>query len=392
MKSKKVHKKWLQELFRPWMCLSLILLGALMTLGIEHVWTLKPWHSISTPDNKTTIGWIGPLSGPVSFLGEENIRSMQMAVDDYNASCTLADKRVNLVYQDDRYQSSKSVDMYDAMVSQYHPQIIFLNTYSAMFPIAKKVATDNVVLINPIDNDRFLNALDKNIFLIAKKSEELGTILANELIALKKSNILIHYNSQDEFMSSVAFGIKAKLQKSGVDVIVQDYPFMDEKQALLKIDFAQKIHPDAYIFLGYAETGYLMKEYRSAGIKEPFYAINTLAEETSGGAMEGSRILQFTQKDSFNSLAVDFLQRYRKKYDTDVKNPWVAFQAYDAMQMVLSTLQKNSSVALSTDDIRQHLLQLNNFEGLSGNISINSNGSSSGILWSMYTFLEGKLK
>lgn len=375
-----------------WLMLAVATLSVVVVL--QYAGIIPPYQkgrAGMASAGKLTVGWIGPLTGPVDFLGKENIKAIQMAVDGHNASRQHSEPEIELVAQDDRYDPAISIQLYDDMVARYHPAVIFVNTYSAMFPIAKRALRDQVIIINPLDNDKHLSILSPNVFLIAKQSEELGETMAGDILGRSFKKVKITYYSGDDFMPSVAFSLNEALQKAGIEVIMHNYKTLEEATVNEHADLIKKVRPDANVFLGYSETGLLMRRYRDEGISAVFYAINTTAKDTSRGALEGARILQFSADGGSRALVESFLDQYKKTYQADIIQPWTVLQAHDAAGILINAVKKAANQNISMSSLRQQLLQTQNFSGLSGVISIGENGASHGIVWSMYDFRNGKL-
>ena len=374
--------------------LLLGLLGGLVAPSVRTIFEKQTVPFVSTDKNEGAtlkIGWIGPLSGPVSFLGQENLNVIRLMIDEHNNARNGNQAEIEFFAEDDGYNAIISLEKYNEIVNKRGVDAVFVSTYSALFPIAQQASSDGVIIIDPIDNDRYLSMLSRNVFLIAKRSEELGEALADDLKLHNHKNVVIYFYSADDFMPSVAFGLQEKLKKQNTITLVRPYISIDSEELNAELSLAQKIAPDAFVFLGYPETGLLMKEIRGKGLKGMFYAINTTAATTSEGALEGSRLLQFTQADASNPSTQDFLIRYQEKYPGEIAHPWTVFQAHDAVSILLKIIKETDSSRISVDSLRKSLLQTRDFAGLSGTININEQGSSEGIYWHMYNFENGKL-
>ncbi|MDO8529921.1 MAG: ABC transporter substrate-binding protein [bacterium] len=351
----------------------LVVIGILLALNLSLIIQREPLLQEGQKPKPIIIGWIGPLSGSVSFLGTQNVKSVSKAVDEYNVSRSATQPEISLVTSDDSYKAETAVALYEQMVATYQPKAIFVNTYSAMFPIAQRASKDNVIIIDPLDNDRHVSILSPNIFLIAKRTEDLGKAIAADILAHGYKTVKITYYAGDDFMPSVAFSLNKTLGSSGVAVVMHNYTVLGEEEIAAHVDFATKIRPDVNVFLGYSETGVLMKKYRDASLHSAFYAINTAMVQTSRGALEGTRILQLTGADG--NLVQD----------------WTAAQAYDAASILMGAIKNLGGQTISPENLKAQLLNVKNFKGLSGNISINPDGSSTGITWGTYIFKKGAL-
>lgn len=353
----------------------------------EDIYNLKG----SRPSEKVTIGWIGPLSGPASLLGLDNVKAVQLAVEEYNAAKTSNEPEIKLLIENDQYQSERSLRAFRKLVAVDNADVVILNTYSALFLVEDQVLRDQVIVVNPIDNDAKLAELNENIFTIAKETEQLGAIIADSMTDQGYKKAFILYFDGDKFMPTLANDVKNNFENSGGRVVMQRYTTLTSSFSS-PIFTGKAYDADAHVFLGYQELGPAMKHTRDAGITAQFYAVNPGMAETSGGAIEGTRLAYFTDIDGNVEETKSFLARYQAKYKELPAAEWTAMQAYDSTRIVIDAIGKaRGEQGQFVDNIRKHMLATNLFTGVSGNISIEPDGTSRGIYWSLYTFTEGKV-
>jgi ABC-type branched-subunit amino acid transport system substrate-binding protein len=370
----------------------IITLIALIGLVLAYRYLTMQQAATSVAPKTISIGWIGPLSGPAKLLGTENLNSLKLAIDEYLQKKTATAPAIQLFVADDQYKSELTAQEYSKMVKEHPLDILFVTTYSGLKNIASQATRDNVILIDSIDNDAVLASLSKNVFLIGKETEELAGIEASVLIEQNKKNVLILYNNSDEFMANLAQTLHQVLQVSKIKNELLGY-----KQE--NIDFKQilgnsKSHNyDAYVFFGYTEIGFAMKQARDLGIDSNFYSINVITDpvlqQNSQGATEGVYLAHFTAEDGNKTKALEFLKRYENKYHSKPTTEWTALQTYDAANIVLDVIQSLDPEHLNAEGIRNSLLKVNNFEGVSGKISIKPNGASRGIYPGLYILKNG---
>lgn len=337
---------------------------------------------------KITMGWVGPLTGQVALLGKDSVKAVQLAVYEYNNGRATHEPEINLVIEDDRYDSSKSVTAFRKLVTIDKADIVLLSTYSAMFLVADEALEHNVIVVNPVDNDAKLAKLNENMFMIAKETEQLGAIIADDLLEQGNRKAFILYFAGDEFMPTLANVVKDDFEKGGGTVTMQRYTKSTSKFNS-PIFTGRNYHSDAYVLLGYTEIGTAMKQVRDAGITAQFYTANSAMAKQSDGAIEGTRFTGFTNLDGNTNEANLFLDHYRARYDDYPVIPWTALQSYDATRITIDAIRKASNDdGEFVDNLRQHMLSTHEFRGTSGNITIKPDGTSSGIYWNLYTFEE----
>src|SRR3989344_120928 len=182
-----------------------VLLIAVLIIFVGYLLTKSTQNSSS---DTIKIGWIGPLSGNVKFLGIDNLNAVKMAVEEYNINKNPNEPQVELIFEDDQYDEIKTLYIYNKMVSS-SVKIIFISTYDGTLLLEKKADKDEVILVNPINNDQQLTNLNNNnTFLIAKRTEQLEEILSKHILANNKKKALVIYYSEDSLMLTIGEAFK----------------------------------------------------------------------------------------------------------------------------------------------------------------------------------------
>ena len=354
--------------------------------------------NIPTKSNITKtihVAWIGPLSGAATILGVDNLKAIQLALSEYNKRKKNTDPTIILQAYDDAYNAKKTNIIFNQLVSKNNDiSAVFISDYSFYTQLKKNIKADKLIIIDPIDNDPYLSNINKNIFLIAKRTDEIAAILVEAIVSSNARNVAIFYFNDDNFMPNVAKIISQILVAYGLNFELFPYSgkiinFSD----MLKT--AKEKKTDAYIFLGYDEIGFAMKQARNLGISSQIYALNTAlskdVQKNAGEIVNGTIITYFTAQDGNVLFATDFLKKFKKKYGAYPNAEWVAMQAYDAANILIDAIVATSAEPTndSVESIRNYMLHLSKYKGVSGDITIAPNGSSQGIYPGIYTIIQG---
>ncbi len=341
------------------------------------------------------VAWIGPLNGPANLLGVENLKAMELAVKIYNKSGQTP--KVLIKKYDDNYDFLKSESIYESLKKKKKlPDMLFLSTYESMFHLSDRLFEDDILTINPIDNDIKLERLNENIILIAKRTEGLARILSAEIKKDKKEKTAILYFDSDSFMPTVANELWRLLKHTNNSPDLYSYG-KDIN------DFSQIISPanlekyDSLIILAYSESYNILKYIKKTNSKLSLYSLNTIFgiinKPKFKKLTEGMKITHFTKKDGNEKLADNFLDLYQNEYNTHPNVHWVSFQAYDSMQIFLKSLaetyQHESSYPNWKAGIKSIIYKGSVHKCVSGNIRIGRNGNSSGINMGAYVIRNG---
>lgn len=366
---------------------SLFFNGILLVLFVTGLWSCE-----SNKIDEINIGYIGPLSVRATDLGVGPSRAMELAVEQYNENRNEDEPKVNLFIEDDMWDKNNAIPAYDKLRKEHNISILYISNSDGTEALQDKILKDKVVLINPLNNGKALSLLNENTFLIAKSTEDANGLVAIRIIELgHKKVVLFHY--PNKFMTRGANEVERLLKGSKVEIkVIPTEKGRVEFTEELKLLNQEKY--DAYVFFGYKEFGFAMKQARDLGITAPFFGSTVLLDpefyENSEGAIVGTEFPYFTPTDGNYILANEFLTDYENKFTERPSSIWPPMQAYDAMNLVLSqvrTVNESKEKHESFDDwLKTALHRVNYYQGVCGNIAIKENGASKGIYFSIYNY------
>lgn len=340
--------------------------------------------------DEVNIGFIAPLTTRAIDLGIAPSKAMKLAIEEYNSTKTASQPKINLFIEDDRWEKDAALPAYEKLRREHNIDIVFISNTDGTIAIQDKILEDGVIAINPLNNDKLLASLNKNTFKIAKSTEEAHRSLGIRMIELGLKKVLIlHY--PNDFMTIAGNSVKEILTEHDVEnTLIQVQKNQTDYTEIL--ENAQKENIDAYVFLGYKDFGYAMKQARDLGIEEPFFGSTTLLDPNfflnSDGAIVGTECTFFTPLDGNYILGNEFLKAYRNRFGEKPFSIWPPMQAYDAINLVINEVKiinedKKPEEALG-DWLRNRLFNIRYYQGVCGNISITEDGSSRGIYFSLY--------
>lgn len=338
------------------------------------------------------IGFIGPLSVRATDLGIDPSNAMLLAVEEYNSNRSSTEPKVNLFIEDDKWDKENAIPAYDKLVEEYDISILFVSNTDGTIKLQDKILEDGVILVNPINNDALLSTLNQNTFKVAKATEETNGLVASRIIELgyKKVAVLQYPN---DYMTLAANEVDRILKEAKVEIklIPTEANKTNFEDILIPLKDAGY---DAYVFFGYNEFGYAMKQAREIGITAPFFGSTVLLEpeyyNNSEGAIVGTEFPFFTVEDGNYTLGKEFLSDFEARFNKKPESIWPAMQAYDAMSLVLMEI-KNINTSKEKDIpfdhwLREALFNINYYQGVCGNIAIKKDGASKGIYFSLYKY------
>lgn len=355
--------------------------------------------SCKQKETKINIGYIGPLTTRATNLGIAPAKAIEIAVEQYNRTKHRSEPKINLFVEDDQWDRDKGVAAYEKLRKEHQIKVLFISNTDGTIAISEKAKQDKVIVVNPCNNDATLNDLNENIFRIAKSTEEVHSMIAHRIIDLDlKKVIIMHY--PNNFMTLGAFTCKSELIKNNITTKVVSFK-KDKTNFVEELKQYKKEGYDAYVFFGYQEYGYAMKQARELDITAKFFGSTVLLIDdyykNSNGNIIGTEFLTFTPDNGNYVLAQEFLNDYEEKFKEKPLSVWPAMQAYDAANIVFKQLKNYNTTYNKKEDfdswLSSLLLNTHYYEGVCGNISINKNGATTGIYFSIYEYKsKGKFK
>lgn len=321
------------------------------------------------------IGVVSFLTGSGSAYGEAITNGLKMAQEEINEA-NKGKLKVELVIEDSAGKKDQSISAVNKLINNDNVVGIIGPTLSGEMFAAGPVANQNGVPImgtsttaegiTDLGEYVFRNALPESIAI----PEAIKT--AVEKHSVKK--VALMYSSNNDFAVSGYKTMDQAAKDMGLE-IVDTQTFADgdtDYSAQLTAIAAKK--PDAILVSAlYKEAGLVLAKAREMGIDVPFVGGNGFNSpqlvKQAGAAADKSYVA--TPWYPAGSEKVDaFVKKYTEKYG---KGPdQFAAQAYDALY-IMSAALLNAGVADDRDALKDALVGLEDFEGVTGKFQFNEN-------------------
>lgn len=338
------------------------------------------------------IGWTGPLTGNSAVLGVDSLPAVQIAVDEVNTKGGIQGRKVELLAEDDQYDTAKAVSAYSKLAAQGVVAII-TSTYGAVFATAQRAVHDDIVIIDPLDCNNDIAALPENTFCLATESESVGRAIFQDISNKKLQAVLVIYDEKNPFMVLVQEVLSGALDPE----VKPRFVGIDQDRADFKTVLASAKAKElaAIVFLGHDPMGQAMREARALGIKAQFYTVGTITspgfQKLAGEAAKGALVAYWQAPPS--AALERFLERFKAKTGRQPALELASIPSYDAAAVLLAAMQKSPLVngRLPVGALKRHLYAMTDYQGLSGTITVDSDGAVRTIQETIYRFEAGRL-
>ncbi len=330
-----------------------------------------------TSDDVVRVGFIGPLTGDSAIIGEEDLRGVQLAVDELNAQ----GMQIELLVQDDQMDDKQTIAQYQQLTQVQGVDYVMTVTYGGFLALAERSEQDGVILLDSLDTSEELAGLSDSAFAIGLYDESIAYALADYLDEEGVEEVAVIMNIEDPFMLLLK---DAFSERYDGEVQFEEFTFAtkDFRTSLTKVSSY-----DHVVLLGWEETGLIVKQIHEMGLEPTILGIDTFASEgfrTYAGEYEGL-IFSFWEGDS--EKYVKMLEAYEKKYGKEPENVLFVAAGYDAMSVLGETLKQCEDVECTKDGLKS----LQGFEGVSGTISMDEDQISRSWKETIYTYKDGEI-
>jgi len=323
------------------------------------------------PPNSSNVTAILPLSGPTAFIGEYCRNGIELATEDLKRKgCDI-----RLTVYDSKNDPKEGVAVFAKSLSE-HPSAVIVAMSSVALAISPQAEREKIPLVaTTVSADGVAKGKDWTfrLFINADIDARLMAEFACKNMTYRRLGII---RVNDEMGVSFANVFKKVSEANGATIIYEESfrkSQTDFKSLVAKIK-ASKV--DAIYLVGYdMNLGILAREIRIVGIHTQFLATATISQQpvvkAAGNAIEGTFFTSvlFDPKKPRSNKTKSFIDAYRDKYNS-MPTYFSAF-AYDSAILVGEAIQKEGA---SPEDVRRGLLNIRHYEGVTGKISIESNG------------------
>lgn len=334
------------------------------------------------------IGVLMPLSGKGGAYGSRQETAMKQALDEI-VKTGINGNPVQLVVYDTRGENTEAINLTRKLVHADRVLAIlgpfFSSECEVAFPIAVQGATPIMTATSAKPGIAAQNR--PWAFRLALTSDKLNGPLIDRWQSYHKGTIkkvVILTDQKDAFTKIDGTQVLPGLLKAKGIAVLDNIGFqtgdIDYSAQVTKVKL---LNPDGIIVAGlYNEGGNVLREIRKQGLQQPIAAGLGMADpqmiDIAGPAAEGVMTVNSFWPDNPEPRVAAWAAEYMRRAKVQPGNS--ASLMYDGLHIVKSCIEKSGVTNASTDlardreRIRDCLANLKDYGGVSGKISINSDG------------------
>ena len=303
------------------------------------------------------IGFIGTLSTPAGYIGEDERDAFMLAVKEGGGK--LGGVPVNVRVEDDALKPANAKQTADRMVQdgvRLFTGVNFSNVMAAVGPTVLN-AGGFYVSLNAGPSNYAGKACNPNYFAVAFQNDsyaDTAGIAANELGVKRVVVMAPNYQAGRDAVAGFKRAYKG-------DIVEEIYTKLDQSDFSVELARIRALNPDAIFQFHPGGAGInLTKQFANSGLSDkikmitPIYSMDERMLAATGTAGKGFYLSSLWSADLDNPQNKHFVEAFTKTYQ---RAPTAyAAQAYDTANLIASALKAvNGDITGRADDFRTAL-------------------------------------
>ena len=328
------------------------------------------------------IGAIVSATGPASFLGDPELKTLQLYVKKINENGGVNGDTIELVHYDSAADPKKAVTFTKRLIQQDQVVAILGPSSSgatlAAMPFAQKA---EIPMLSMAGSIKIVDPVQSYIFKIVATDRMACERIMQDLKDRGLKNLAM-ISGNGGFGKSMQAQCLDVSKNYGINIVADEtYGAKDADMTAQLIKIKNTPNVDAVLNPGFGQgPAIVTKNYRQVGLTQPFYQSHGVASkkfiEIAGEAAEGVRLVappvvvadKLSDENPIKKVCVDYKNAFEKEYNTQVAS--FGGHAYSALHAVIEAIK----ISGSTDpkSIRDGLEKLQNFVTVDGVVNMNA--------------------
>ena len=328
------------------------------------------------------IGAIVAATGPASFLGDPELKTLKHYTEKINANGGVNGKNIELIAYDSGASPKKAVTFTKRLIHKDGVvAIIGPSTTGETMAIIPIVQKSHIPLMSMAGSVAIVNPVKKYVFKIVATDRMACQKIMQDLKAKKLTNLAL-ISGSGGFGKSMRKQCKDVSKDYGINIVADEtYGKKDTDMTaqLLKIKGVKDVQ--AVLNPGFGQgPAIVTKNYRQLKLTQPLYQSHGVASkkfiEIAGKASEGVLLVsppvivadKLDDSNPIKKVALAYKNEYEKAFDSQVSS--FGGHAYDALYAIVNAMKAAKSEDPSK--IRDAIEQTKGFAGIDGVVNMSA--------------------
>ncbi len=321
------------------------------------------------------IGGLFAVTGPASFLGEPEKKTLEMLVKDINGKGGVNGSMIELVIYDTQGDVTKAVQLTTKLIrNDKVVAIIGPSTTGETMAIIPIIEKEHIPLISCAAGVKITDPAKKWVFKTPANDHVAAEKIYNYAARLKQKNIAL-LTVSDSYGSSGREQLKMLAAKKGIKIVADEVYSPKDTDMTAQLTRIRGFKPDAIICWGTNPgPAVVTRNMKQLAIKIPLYQSHGVAskkfielagaEASEGILLPAGKLAVYDllpKNDPQQKVLKEYDLMYKKSYGTEAST--FGGYAYDGFQLVVYSVKKYGA---TPEKIRSGLEKTRKLVGVSG--------------------------
>ncbi len=324
------------------------------------------------------IGHVGPTSGQIAHLGEDNENGARLAVEEANARGVMVDGKkvkIELLTEDDAADGKQATQVAQKLMDAKVVGVIGHLNSGTSIPASAIYNTAGVAQISPsATNPKLTNQGFKGVFRMVANDIAQGTAIGNYAVKGMGGKKIAIIDDKTAYGVGLADETEKAVKAAGSAIVIRE-ALANEKEQDFKgvLTKVKAKNPDVIVFGGMdAQAGPMVKQMKALGIKAKFIsgdgAKSAELIKLAGDAGEGVYATEAGLPKEKMPQGQAFYDKFKAKFGADVQ-VYAPF-TYDAANVLIAAISK-----VGTDPAKiVAAVAATSMDGVTGKIAFDEKG------------------
>jgi len=322
----------------------------IVLISLIVLYSIKDFSAAINSEETVKIGALLALTGDAAFYGSDELKAIQIAVDEKNKEGGINGRKIELIVEDiGTLDTPLAISALRKLVDFDNVKVIIGPTWD-MPGVALAAEEEKVVLISPDNTEGTEVGNDLKYFYSTWAPQRAEAAAMTKFIIQRDYEDIIIFRDSDIYAKTVT-DIFTDTAKNSVNIIDTHVVLTGEKDFRTDLIKIKEKQPDA-IFLTFASetlVGPFLKQVKELGLEVD--VLGTVgAENGLSGHTDYAEVTLFYTYPKITKEQLDLLEKFELKYDVEPQVPAYA-NAYDAANIVITALNSGAS---NPDEIRNY--------------------------------------
>jgi branched-chain amino acid transport system substrate-binding protein len=335
--------------------------------------------SVSFAAGTIKVGGLFAVTGPASFLGEPEKKTLELLVKEANEKGGINGMKLEAVIYDTTGDATKAVQLATKLIKDDKVSVIIgpstTGESMAVIPVAEK---EKIPLVSCAAGIKITDPVKHWVFKTPANDHVAAEKILNYMSSKKQKTIAL-LTVTDGFGASGREQLKAIATHKGFTIVADEVYGPKDTDMTAQLTKIRGIKPDAIIVWGTNPgPAVITKNVKQLGIKTPLYMSHGVAskkyielagsEAAEGVMLPAGKLAvydSFPKSDPQAKLLKEYDYAYKKAYGVEAST--FGGYAYDAFQLIAGAIKKSGS---TPEQIRSGIEQTQKLISVSGNFTM----------------------